>query len=390
MKARKKSKIKICVYAIAKNEAKFAVKWYNSMKEADYVAVLDTGSTDNTVKILKNLGAIVETKVIDPWRFDVARNESMKLVPDDADVLVCTDLDEVFEDGWADAIRDAWIPGVHERGEYNYIWKHNPDGSPDVLYNYNKIHTRNWIWRTPVHEYLTRENDDKNFYYTKEKTCFLHDKITLHHFPDNTKSRQGYLDLLKIRVDEYPDDKISVLYLAREYWFRNQYENAIEMLKGIVADADSFKPIHIAFSYMMMGSSYIGLAERQSDDNKKQQYLYDAENALNTGIEKYPTYMENYTLLGTMYATHGYWDAARKIIEMGFSKAVRIYDWTETGVNWEESPLTTLGACYSYLGYKVKAVACFAKAYKINPNSFILSNNFFNCLNSLSINELIK
>ena len=70
-------KYKVCVYAICKNEEKFAEKWYNSMKEADEIYVLDTGSTDNTVQILKDLGAHVDVKIISPWRFDVARNESL-------------------------------------------------------------------------------------------------------------------------------------------------------------------------------------------------------------------------------------------------------------------------------------------------------------------------
>ena len=39
---------KICVYAICKNEEKFVDKWLESMSEADYIVVLDTGSTDNT------------------------------------------------------------------------------------------------------------------------------------------------------------------------------------------------------------------------------------------------------------------------------------------------------------------------------------------------------
>ena len=73
--------MKICVYAISKNEEKFVNRWYESMKEADEVYVLDTGSTDNTVEKLKQLGAKVTVKEIKPWRFDVARNESLKLVP---------------------------------------------------------------------------------------------------------------------------------------------------------------------------------------------------------------------------------------------------------------------------------------------------------------------
>lgn len=93
--------MKICVYAIAKNEIKFLDKWLNSMSEADYITVLDTGSTDGTLEFLQKDPRVtkVEQKIITPWRFDVARNESMKLIPDDADVLVCTDPDEYFEPG---------------------------------------------------------------------------------------------------------------------------------------------------------------------------------------------------------------------------------------------------------------------------------------------------
>ncbi len=49
-----KYKYKVCVYAICKNEEKFVDKWFNSVKEADAIYVLDTGSTDDTVKLLKD------------------------------------------------------------------------------------------------------------------------------------------------------------------------------------------------------------------------------------------------------------------------------------------------------------------------------------------------
>lgn len=42
--------MKICVYAIAKNEEQFVDRWMDSMREADWVCVLDTGSTDRTVE----------------------------------------------------------------------------------------------------------------------------------------------------------------------------------------------------------------------------------------------------------------------------------------------------------------------------------------------------
>ena len=47
------SKYKISVYAITKNEEKNVDKWIDSMKEADEIVVLDTGSSDATVERLK-------------------------------------------------------------------------------------------------------------------------------------------------------------------------------------------------------------------------------------------------------------------------------------------------------------------------------------------------
>ena len=70
--------MKICVYAICKNEEKNIPLWQESMSEADDIYVLDTGSTDNSVKLLKSLGVHVKKEIINPFRFDVARNKSLE------------------------------------------------------------------------------------------------------------------------------------------------------------------------------------------------------------------------------------------------------------------------------------------------------------------------
>ena len=94
------SKYKICVYAISKNEEKFVDRWYESIKEADKIIVLDTGSTDNTVKKLKSHNIDVYEKQIIPWRFDIARNEALSLIPEDYDICISLDLDEVLKSNW--------------------------------------------------------------------------------------------------------------------------------------------------------------------------------------------------------------------------------------------------------------------------------------------------
>lgn len=124
---------RIYVYAICKNEEKFAERWVRSMQEADGICVLDTGSTDGTAERLRELGAHVTQEAVTPWRFDTARNRSLELVPEDADLCVCTDLDEVFRPGWRTAMEQA-LAGGAEKLRYRYTWSFRPDGREGVVF----------------------------------------------------------------------------------------------------------------------------------------------------------------------------------------------------------------------------------------------------------------
>ena len=215
---------KICVYAICKNESKFINRWLASMSEADYIVVLDTGSTDGTYEKLMSDHRIkkVKQKIYDTFRFDVARNDSLKLVPKDADVLVCTDIDEVFEPGWADILRQNWICGTHNRAHYQYAWSHLDNGAPTDVFINDKIHTKDYFWKYPVHEVLC-----PNFSESEENVLNL-DGVLLHHYPDLTRSDTRYFNLIQIRAEENPTDCYSRYLLAREYGLAQDYETAIK------------------------------------------------------------------------------------------------------------------------------------------------------------------
>ena len=215
-------KYKIVVYAISKNEEKFVDRWVDSMQEADEIYVLDTGSTDKTVSKLKKRKVNVKKKIIKPWRFDVARNESLKLVPSDADICVCTDLDEVLEKGWRKKLEEIWQDNI-TRLRYNYNWKLDENNKPIVNFYTDKIHIRdNYKWTHPVHEVLTYTNGNEVFLTT--------DEITLNHYPDNTKSRSSYLPLLELSVKEDPEDDRNMHYLGREYMYYQKWDKCIDTL----------------------------------------------------------------------------------------------------------------------------------------------------------------
>lgn len=217
------NKYKVCVYAICKNEEKFVERWMDSMSEADYIYVLDTGSTDNSIKKLQELGAIVKQEIIKPWRFDIARNKSLDLVPNDCDICVCTDLDEIFNCGWREELEKIWDNKTN-RIAYNYNWALDENNTPLVNFYIEKIHSKNdYIWTHPVHEILEYNKDDKEVIkYTNN--------ITLNHYPDYTKSRSNYLPLLELSVKENPNDDRNMHYLGREYMYYGMWNESIDTL----------------------------------------------------------------------------------------------------------------------------------------------------------------
>jgi glycosyltransferase involved in cell wall biosynthesis len=215
--------MKIAVYAIAKDESKFALRWADSMREADEICVLDTGSADDTADLLRSRGVTVHQEKIEPWRFDHARNRSLELVPEDVDICVCTDLDEVFEPNWREKLEAAWKPGT-TRASYRYTWNFEADGSEGHVFYLDKIHARHgYAWSHPVHEVLSWQGEGQEKRITVEG-------MQLNHRADPKKSREQYLPLLELSVLEAPEDDRNVHYLGREYLFRGRWDDCIATL----------------------------------------------------------------------------------------------------------------------------------------------------------------
>lgn len=215
--------MKVAIYTIALNEEQFVERWYESAKEADYLLIADTGSTDKTVDLAKALGINVVSISISPFRFDDARNAALSNLPLDIDYCVSLDMDEIITPGWRDALQEAFDLGI-TRPKYRHVWSWKDDGTPGLEFAYDHIHTRkNYRWKHPVHEVLTP-------YGITESTSFI-EGLETHHYPDKTKSRSQYLDLLKMSVDEDPYSDRNAYYYARELFFYGRYDLAVKEFK---------------------------------------------------------------------------------------------------------------------------------------------------------------
>lgn len=258
--------LKIAVYTICKNEEQFIKRWLDSCKDANYILVTDTGSTDNTLNELISKSKMYpnfhfnEVR-IDPWRFDDARQFSLMSLPNDIDICICLDMDEVLVEGWKDILVKEWKQSI-DRLRYNYVWSWDEEGNPALTYYADKIHSRHGFrWVNPVHEVLVKDGR-----LDTEKQHFIDDTL-IEHYPDNTKSRSSYLELLSLAVKESPLNDRNAHYFARDLMFAGMYTDAIiEFKRHLDLPTATWKEERAA-SYRFMGDCYwaLGLTEKAMD-----------------------------------------------------------------------------------------------------------------------------
>ena len=350
-------KYKVYVYAITKNEEKFVSRWVESMSEADAIYVLDTGSSDDTVNKLKELGVNVIQEVINPWRFDVARNKSLELVPSDADICVCTDLDEVFEKGWREKLEENWKDDI-TRASYNYNWSFDEYDNPSVNFYIEKIHSHNdYKWTHPVHEVLSYIGENK-------ENKIVIDDITLNHYPDRTKSRSSYLPLLELSVKEDETDDRNMHYLGREYMYYGKWNEAIDtLIKHLSLPKATWRDERCA-SMRFIARCYINLKRYN-----------EVEMWLNKAIEEAPYLRDPYMEMALFKYQMSSWD---EVIDY-CNKALSIKSHAKTYIN---EPFS-----WNYTVYDLLSIALYYKkdyqeslrnvdiALSMNPNDERLLKN---------------
>lgn len=364
--------MKVYVYAICKDEEQFVNRWVDSMEEADKIFVLDTGSTDNTIDKLKKRNVYVKQKIIKPWRFDVARNESLKLIPKDADICVCTDLDEVFNKGWRKELEKVWKKDTN-RCRYIYNWSLDKNNKPIVSFYYEKIHSlKDYKWIYPVHEVLTTP--------IKENYCIT-DKIVLNHYPDSTKSRSNYLPLLELSVKEEKESDRNTHYLGREYMFHQEYKKAIKTLKKHINLKTATWKDEKSASKRFIGRCYKCLNN-----------IKEARKWYKKAIKEAPYLRDPYVELGILEYENNNYQQSKKYLE----QALQIKNHERTYINepfsWNHTIHDILSIIYYNENNLIKSYENIKKATllksddkRLKENEVIIKEQLLKAINNLEI-----
>jgi glycosyltransferase involved in cell wall biosynthesis len=343
--------MKIAVYAISKNEEQFVKRFIESAKEADTILIADTGSTDNTAHLARSLGATVYDIAVSPWRFDIARDAALVLIPKDITVCISLDLDEILEPGWRQEIERVWKEDT-TRLRYKFDW------GCGISFYYEKIHHRHgYHWHHPVHEYPVPD--------LRTKEVYAHtDMLLVSHHPDPTKSRGQYLDLLKLAVTEDPICPRNAFYYARELTFYQKWGEAVVALFKYLDNPKANWPNERCYAMRLLGKSYDQL--KQPDQ---------AEDWFIKATKEAPGTREPWVELAEHYYRRHQWqkcfDASNQSLTITKKEAV----YTMDPAVWGAKPHDLIAISAYHLGLKQDAIKHGQLAIDFDPNDIRLQKN---------------
>jgi glycosyltransferase involved in cell wall biosynthesis len=339
--------MKIAVYTIALNEEKFVERWYESAKNADYLLIADTGSTDKTKRIAKKLGINVIDISIKPWRFDDARNAALASLPSDIDMCVSLDMDEVLDEGWREAIEKTTATQILYK--YTHSWNNKDQTIPGRISSQAKVHARyGYRWKFIVHEYIV---PDRNSKHVVEKSEELH----IIHYPDNDKARTLYDNLVKDALDEEPNSHRYQLYYAKALMTEDAEKSAKEYKKFIsMKDSDILSTD--------VSASYIILAALEP---------HKAEKHLKSAVKIWES-RESLVSLAAYYFKRKSWRKARKYCSKALSITQRTTDHNYLDYAWGYLPKNMLYVCNHNLKFKNKKSKMSLNLYGLASSNFDL------------------
>lgn len=341
--------MKIAVYAISKNEEQFVKRFCESAAEADLILIADTGSTDKTVEAAKECGAMVYDICIAPWRFDKARDAALSLVPRDIDVCIALDLDEVLEPGWRQEIERLWTPET-TRLSYRFDWGHGK-----VFYS-TKVHSRSgYHWHHPCHEYIRPD--------LRTKEVFAYSQMLMvKHYPDETKSRGQYMDLLEMSIKEDPSCPRNAFYYARELTYYQKWQEAIVALQKYLDMPEATWNNERAYAMRLLGDCYTALGE-------------DGLPWYRRAVAEDSSVRETWCDLATACVDKKLWEEAFAAASNALKITQNQFVYTGDAENWKAKPHDLKAVSAYWLGFKDIALQEGKKALSFDPTNERLLNN---------------
>lgn len=236
--------MKISAVLIMKNEEAMLARCLDSLKGVDEIVLCDTGSKDKTVEIAKTY---TDKVVFFEWcdNFAKARNYAKSYAT--GDWIISIDCDEWLHD--FSKLREA-IELAEAKGALalNVTMVAEDNGQTFAFPRVFKNSPQVW-WEGAIHNHISVTGQDIG------DVKITHGYSPAHHLDPDRSFR-----ILQKEVKEKENGR-EMYYLGREYWYRKDYQNCVQIMgkyvqksKFLSEKADAFLMMARCYWYMGMGN----------------------------------------------------------------------------------------------------------------------------------------
>lgn len=351
----------IAINAICKNEIQRIEIWLKAVLTADYICILDTGSTDGTWEYLQDFAARYpekcrfERKEIHPWRFDVARNEAMKLVPSDAEIYWSLDIDECPLYKWREMVENEWEDGLDV---LNYKFSYDSQGTSIIWQDKIRSAVGNWKWVYPVHEKCTfiAQREMKAKYSSSADVWVVH-------YQQTSKQASAYLQLLRRRAedDRYNPFVISDMLneLSTRGYFAELVDTTEKWLIPLLKDKEKCNCTDVERRELMQDACLRTANAYRSMDR----HAPKIEIFYHLAIEADPTILSSYTNMADwLIEDRNNPYQAIEVIKTAMKSSISKYDIKGAVKDWRYAVWDLLARGYYKIGAYEEALFCSSKA----------------------------
>jgi glycosyltransferase involved in cell wall biosynthesis len=229
---------KITACLIVKNEQEMLLRSLFSVSEADEIIVCDTGSEDDTVAIAEDFGAKV---VHFAWCDDFAAARNFAKDQAANEWILSIDADEYLEPNGMAKIKEAI--DQCEEDSINILMK------PETGYGQHhlaRVFRKDCEWVGKVHEVIKFPS-----------MTYCDAKITYGHSPAHDLDPDIDMRILESIENPTPRD---LYYLAREYFYREDWEKAVDILENSYLPQAAWMPER-ADGWLMMARCFWAMSE---------------------------------------------------------------------------------------------------------------------------------
>ena len=323
----KNNKPYVVALGICKNEEKNLARWYeNVSKIADEVYLLDTGSVDQTVFRAQNLGIDVkyyERETEDEsFSFARARNQALKMVPDNADWIIFTDIDEVFAEESIPIIQaitrnpkvleerpecDGVMCEIRTLNDSGSVIMQSRNGNPRIL-RWRGVNTLHF--EGDLHEQIVIKGKDKqNLMLTNPVIALNHYGYSESALSDGSKGNRN-AEIAKRLLDANPSDLRIAEHYAEALYMSGDLNAATEVRETRINEILASKDKELV---VRMLRSLIQAQQVDGENNDKYFGYYLLAKA------KYPEVPDWDYLLGLWANNHGFYVTAQVAMQSALS-----------------------------------------------------------------------